>query len=114
MRRSQPWRGEVAPLYTRIGRPSLSPGKLLGAMLLQAFYSVRSERQLMERLDYDLLFQWFVDRGIDDPAWDHSTFSQNATSRSKVTSRSSSSPPFSPSPGSSSSSPPSTSRSMAP
>ncbi len=46
-------------------------------MLLQAFNSVRSERQLMERLDYDLLFRWFVGLGIDDPAWDHSTFSKN-------------------------------------
>src|SRR3712207_2037886 len=46
-------------------------------MLLQAFYSIRSERQLMERLDYDLLFRWFVGLGIDDPVWDHSTFSKN-------------------------------------
>jgi IS5 family transposase len=46
-------------------------------MLLQAFYSIRSERQLMERLDYDLLFRWFVGLGVDDPAWDHSTFSKN-------------------------------------
>ena len=46
-------------------------------MLLQAFYSIRSERQLMERLEYDLLFRWFVALGVDDPAWDHSTFSKN-------------------------------------
>jgi IS5 family transposase len=46
-------------------------------MLLQAFYSVRSERQLMERLEFDLLFRWFVGLGVDDPAWDHSTFSKN-------------------------------------
>ena len=46
-------------------------------MLLQAFYSIRSERQLMERLEYDLLFRWFVGLGIDDAAWDHSTFSKN-------------------------------------
>jgi hypothetical protein len=46
-------------------------------MLLQAFYSIRSERQLMERLEYDLLFRWFVGLGVDDPAWDHSTFSKN-------------------------------------
>ncbi len=45
-------------------------------MLLQAFYSIRSERQLMERLDYDLLFRWFVGLGVDDPAWDHSTFEE--------------------------------------
>ena len=50
---------------------------LLRAMLLQAFYSVRSERQLMERLEFDLLFRWFVGLGIDDPVWDHSVFSKN-------------------------------------
>ncbi len=69
--------GEFAPLYARSGRPSIAPEKLLRAMLLQAFYSIRSERQLMERLDFDLLFRWFVGLGIDDPAWDHSTFSKN-------------------------------------
>jgi len=46
-------------------------------MLLQAFYSIRSERQLMERLEYDLLFRWFAGLGVDDPAWDHSVFSKN-------------------------------------
>jgi transposase len=64
-------------LYSGIGRPSIPPEKLLRAMLLQAFYSVRSERQLMERLEFDLLFRWFVGLGVDDPAWDHSTFSKN-------------------------------------
>jgi IS5 family transposase len=49
----------------------------LRAMLLQAFYSIRSERQLMERIEYDLLFRWFVGLGVDDPAWDHSSFSTN-------------------------------------
>ena len=68
---------EFAALYSRIGRPSIAPEKLLRAMLLQAFYSIRSERQLMERLEYDLLFRWFVEIGVDDPAWDHSTFSKN-------------------------------------
>src|SRR3954447_274609 len=68
---------ELAPLCARVGRPSIPPEKLLRAMLLQAFYSIRSERQLMERLDYDLLFRWFVGLGVDDPAWDHSTFSKN-------------------------------------
>src|SRR6202030_807910 len=53
------------------------PEKLLRAMLLQAFYSIRSERQLMERLEFDLLFRWFVGVGVDDAAWDHSTFSKN-------------------------------------
>ncbi len=68
---------EFAPLYSPIGRPSIAPEKLLRAMLLQAFYSIRSERQLMERLEYNLLFRWFVGIGIDDPAWDHSVFSKN-------------------------------------
>ena len=68
---------EFSALYSPIGRPSIPPEKLLRAMLLQAFYSIRSERQLMERLEFDLLFRWFVGLGIDDPAWDHSTFSKN-------------------------------------
>jgi transposase len=68
---------EFAPLYARVGRPSIPPEKLLRAMLLPAFYSVRSERQLMERIEFDLFFRWFVGLGIDDPAWDHSTFSKN-------------------------------------
>ncbi|MHC2486673.1 transposase [Sinorhizobium meliloti] len=68
---------DFAALYSPIGRPSTAPEKLLRAMLLQAFYSIRSERLLMERLEYDLLFRWFVDLGIDDPAWDHSVFSKN-------------------------------------
>ncbi|MGB7589344.1 MAG: IS5 family transposase [Solirubrobacterales bacterium] len=69
--------GEFAALYSGMGRPSIAPEMLLRAMLLQAFYSVRSERQLMERLEFDLLFRWFVGLGVDDPAWDHSTFSKN-------------------------------------
>lgn len=69
--------GDFAALYSGMGRPSIPPEKLLRAMLLQAFYSIRSERQLMERLDFDLLFRWFVGLGVDDPAWDHSTFSKN-------------------------------------
>ena len=64
-------------LYSSTGRPSIPPEKLLRAMLLQAFYSIRSERQLMERLEFDLLFRWFVGLGVDDPVWDHSTFSKN-------------------------------------
>ena len=66
-----------ADLYAALGRPSIPPERLLRAMLLQAFYSIRSERLLMERLDYDLLFRWFVGLGIDDPVWDPSTFSKN-------------------------------------
>lgn len=69
--------GEFSALYSPIGRPSIPPEKLLRAMLLQAFYSIRSERQLMERLEFDLLFRWFVGIGVDEPAWDHSTFSKN-------------------------------------
>jgi len=68
---------EFAGLYAPIGRPSIPPEKLLRAMLLQAFYSVRSERLLMERLEYDLLFRWFAGIGVDDAAWDHSVFSKN-------------------------------------
>ena len=69
--------GDFAELYSSTGRPSTPPEKLLRAMLLQAFYSIRSERLLMERLEYDLLFRWFVGIGVDDRAWDHSTFSKN-------------------------------------
>lgn len=68
---------EIASLYSGTGRPSIAPERLLRAMLLQAFYSIRSERQLMERIEFDLLFRWFVGLGIDDPVWDHSTFSKN-------------------------------------
>ena len=66
-----------ASLYAPIGRPSIPPEKLLRAMLLQAFYSIRSARQLMERLEYDLLFRWFVGIGVDAAVWDHSVFSKN-------------------------------------
>jgi transposase len=69
--------GDFAALYSGMGRPSVPPEKLLRAMLLQAFYSLRSERQLMERIEFDLLFRWFVGIGIDDPVWDHSSFSKN-------------------------------------
>ena len=68
---------DFAVLYSGVGRPSVPPEKLLRAMLLQAFYSVRSERQLMERIEFDLLFRWFVGIGIDDPVWDHSSFTKN-------------------------------------
>jgi transposase len=68
---------DFSALYSAVGRPSIPPEMLLRALLLQAFYSIRSERQLMERLEYDLLFRWFVGLGVDDPVWDHSTFSTN-------------------------------------
>ena len=68
---------EFDRLYARVGRPGIAPEKLLRALLLQAFYSVRSERQLMEQLDYNLLFRWFVGLALDAPVWDASTFSKN-------------------------------------
>ncbi len=68
---------EFERLYEGTGRQSIAPERLLRASLLQAFYSVRSERQLMEQIDYNLLFRWFVGIGIDDAVWDHSTFSKN-------------------------------------
>jgi transposase len=68
---------DFGALCSRIGRPSIVPERLLRAMLLQAFYSVRSERQLMERLDTDWLFRWFVPLAIDEPIWDASVFSKN-------------------------------------
>src|SRR5262245_59427944 len=68
---------DFAVLYGSTGRPSIPPEMLLRAMLLQAFYSIRSERQLMERLEFDLLFRWFVGLGVNEAAWDHSTFSKN-------------------------------------
>ena len=68
---------EFEVLYEGTGRQSVAPERLLRASLLQAFYSVRSERQLMEQINYNLLFRWFVGLGIDDAVWDHSTFSKN-------------------------------------
>jgi transposase len=64
-------------LYVNFGRPSIAPEKLLRALLLQAVYTIRSERQLMEQLEYNLLFRWFVGLGIDDPGWSPTTFSKN-------------------------------------
>jgi transposase len=64
-------------LYSHTGRPSIAPETLLRALLLQVLYTVRSERLLMEQLDYNLLFRWFVGLNMDDPIWDASTFSKN-------------------------------------
>jgi transposase len=64
-------------LYAREGRPSIPPERLLRALLLQAFYTVRSERQLMEQLDYNLLFRWLVGLSADDPVWDATVFCKN-------------------------------------
>jgi transposase len=64
-------------LYVAFGRPSIPPERLLRALLLQVLYTIRSERQQMEQLDYNLLFRWFVGLGIDDPVWDTTTFTKN-------------------------------------
>jgi transposase len=68
---------QFSVLYSLEGRPSIPPERLIRASLLQLLYSIRSERQLMERMEFDLLFRWFVGLGIDDPVWDHSVFSKN-------------------------------------
>lgn len=72
---------DLAPLfkemYSHTGRPSIPPEQLLRALLLQILYSIRSERMLVEQLDYNLLFRWFVGLSMDDKVWDHSTFSKN-------------------------------------
>ncbi|HEV2440823.1 MAG TPA: IS5 family transposase [bacterium] len=64
-------------LYSKVGRPSIPPERLLRALLLQVLYTVRSERQLMEQLDYNLLFRWFVGMNMDEPIWDATTFTKN-------------------------------------
>jgi transposase len=73
--------GELSPqfdqLYSKVGRPSIPPEHLLRALLLQVLYSVRSERLLMEQLDYNLLFRWFVGLAMDDPIWDATVFTKN-------------------------------------
>jgi transposase len=69
--------GELQKLYSPLGRVSIPPERLMRALLLQAFYSIRSERQLVERIDTDLLFRWFVGLGIEDPVWDATTFTKN-------------------------------------
>ena len=64
-------------LYAGLGRASIAPEKLLRAQLLMALYTIRSERQLMEQINYNLLFRWFVGFSMDDEVWDHSTFTKN-------------------------------------
>jgi len=68
---------EFEEMYSHTGRPSIAPEQLLRALLLQVLYSIRSERLLVEQLDYNLLFRWFVGLSMDDPVWDHSTFTKN-------------------------------------
>jgi transposase len=66
-----------AEMYSDVGRPSIPPERLLKAQLLIALSSVRSDRLFCERLDYDILFRWFLDMNLEEPSWDHSTFSAN-------------------------------------
>jgi transposase len=73
--------GQLSPLfaamYSATGRPSISPEKLLRALLIQMLYSIRSERLLMEEIDYSVLFRWFVGMNLDDEVWDPTTFTKN-------------------------------------
>lgn len=69
--------GHFHQIYSDLGRPSIPPEHLLRALLLQVFYSERSERQLIEQLDYNLLFHWFVGLGMDDPIWVPTVFTKN-------------------------------------
>jgi transposase len=68
---------ELDSMYASVGRPSIPPEQLIRALLLQILFTIRSERQLMERLNYDLMFRWFVGLTIDDKVWNHSVFSKN-------------------------------------
>ena len=66
-----------AGLYAKDGRPSVPPEQLLSALLIQALYGIRSERQLIEQLNYNLLYRWFVGLSPDEPVWDPTTFTKN-------------------------------------
>jgi transposase len=68
--------GDFAKAYAQSGRPSIPPERLLRALLLQAFYTIRSERQLIEQLDYNLLYRWFVGLGVDEPVWVPTVFTK--------------------------------------
>src|ERR1700724_2794741 len=68
---------KFAKLYSEVGRPSIAPERLLRSLLLQIFYSVRSERMLIEQLQYNLLFRWFVGMEMDEMVWNHAVFSKN-------------------------------------
>lgn len=68
---------QFAKMYASGGRPSIAPERLLRALLLQLLYTIRSERALIEHIDYNILFRWFVGLHLDEPVWDHSTFSKN-------------------------------------
>lgn len=69
--------GDFEALYAKTGRPSIPPERLLRASLIQTLYSIRSERQLVQHIDYNLLYRWFVGLDMDDAVWDHSTFTKN-------------------------------------
>jgi transposase len=69
--------GDFSKAYADGGRPSIAPERLLRALLLQAFYTIRSERQLMEQLDYNLLYRWFVGLGVDEPVWVPTVFTKH-------------------------------------
>ncbi len=79
-------------MYSSTGRPSIPPERLLKASLLMGFYTVRSERLFCEQLDYNLLFRWFLDMGLDEPSFDHSSFSRHRARLLKMMWRRSSSP----------------------
>src|SRR5277367_4245851 len=68
---------DFAALYATTGRPSIPPEKLLRGLLLQAFYTVRSERQLMQQITYNMLFRWFIGLAMDAPVWDVTVFTKN-------------------------------------
>jgi transposase len=69
--------GRFSEVYSRMGRPSVPPEQMLRALLLQMLYSVRSERMLIEQMEYNLLFRWFVGLGMNEPVWDATSFSKN-------------------------------------
>src|ERR1700738_785001 len=68
---------KFANLYSKVGRPSIAPERLLRSLLLQIFYSVRSERMLIEQLQYNMLFRWFVGMEMDEAVWNHAVYSKN-------------------------------------
>jgi transposase len=68
-----------ARMYAKRGRPSIAPEKLLRALLLQVLYTIRSERQLMEQLDYNVLYRWFVGLDMDDVVWDVTVFTRTVS-----------------------------------
>ena len=67
---------KFSKMYSEVGRPSIAPERLLRSLLLQTFYSVRSERMLIEQMQYNLLFRWFVGMEVDEMVWNHAVFSR--------------------------------------